>query len=105
MTVDLEPVSISVEQAAKVIGIGRTYAYDLASKGRLPGAYRMGNRILVHRPTLLADIEAMATKIAPSPKNPPSEGSVRAPLGRSSRAADAPAQAPGSAGSISGGES
>lgn len=65
MTVDVEPVSISVESAAKVIGIGRTHAYALVAAGRLPGAYRMGGRILVHRPTLLAGLEAMATKVAP----------------------------------------
>jgi excisionase family DNA binding protein len=59
---DLEPISLSVEQAAKIIGISRGFAYDLASKGKLPGAYRMGKRILVHRPTLLADIEAMAAR-------------------------------------------
>jgi excisionase family DNA binding protein len=59
-----ERVSISVTEAAGLLGISREHAYDLNSAGKLPGAYRMGGRILVHVPTLLAEIEHRATKAA-----------------------------------------
>lgn len=60
-------VSISIPQAAEVIGISRDHAYDLNAAGKLPGAYSMGGRILVHVPTLLAALESMAAQNAPRP--------------------------------------
>jgi excisionase family DNA binding protein len=51
---DYEPVSISIAKAATVIGISRSKCYYLAGRGELAGAYRMGGRVLVHIPTLLA---------------------------------------------------
>lgn len=59
-----EPVSVSVGRAAEIIGISPNHAYKLVAKGDLPGAYRMGGRILVHVPTLLSGLETLATKVA-----------------------------------------
>ena len=55
-----DPISISVKQAAEMLGISRDHAYDLNAAGQLPGAYRLGGRILVHVPTLMAEIESRA---------------------------------------------
>jgi excisionase family DNA binding protein len=72
MTVAVEDrVSDSVPHAAKILGVSRKHAYRLAADGKLPGAYRMGGRILVHIPTLLREIEALATRVSPDPTSPP----------------------------------
>ena len=42
-----EVLTISVEEAARRLGIGRTLAYELAQRGDLPGALRLGGRIVV----------------------------------------------------------
>lgn len=47
---------VSVEQAGKFLGIGRTYAYKLAKSGRLPGCVKLGSRYLVNREALEAFI-------------------------------------------------
>ncbi len=44
--------TISVEQAAQVIGLGRTAAYDAARRGELP-TRRLGRRLVVPVPALL----------------------------------------------------
>lgn len=46
------PITISVEEAAAILGIGRSLAYDLARRGELPGVLRLGHRLLVSRPLL-----------------------------------------------------
>ena len=48
----LEPATISVTDAAKLLGIGRQTAYDLAAQGKLPGALRLGRRIVVSKKAL-----------------------------------------------------
>jgi len=40
-------LTLSVEQAAQRLGIGRGLAYDLARRGELPGCVRLGRRYLV----------------------------------------------------------
>lgn len=57
-----EPVSVSVPEAARRLGISSRHAYDLAANGKLPGVYRLSEhgRVLVHLPTLLSGIEARA---------------------------------------------
>ena len=45
--------TMKVEEAAQVLGIGRQLAYDLAAQGKLPGARRLGRRIVVSRKALL----------------------------------------------------
>lgn len=44
--------TITVEEAARRLGIGRTLAYDLAARGALPGAIRLGRRFVVAVPRL-----------------------------------------------------
>lgn len=44
--------TISVEQAAKVLGVGRTAAYEAARRGEFP-TRRLGRRLVVPVPALL----------------------------------------------------
>lgn len=44
--------TITIEQAAKLLGLGRTAAYDAARRGELP-TRRLGRRLLVPVPALL----------------------------------------------------
>ena len=53
-TPNVERQTINVEDAAKILGIGRQTAYDLAAQGKLPGAMRLGGRILVSKKLLEA---------------------------------------------------
>lgn len=55
---DDRPATLTVEAAARRLGIGRQLAYSLASQGKLPGALRLGNRIVVSRSALDAFLEA-----------------------------------------------
>jgi excisionase family DNA binding protein len=47
-------MTYTVSEAAKVLGISRTMAYELAGSGELPGARKLGHRIIVSRPVLEA---------------------------------------------------
>jgi excisionase family DNA binding protein len=47
------PLFLEVEEAAKLIGIGRSTAYDLVRRGDIP-TVRFGRRIRVPRGALLA---------------------------------------------------
>lgn len=38
--------TLSVEEAAQLLGIGRSLAYDLARSGELPGVVRLGQKRL-----------------------------------------------------------
>ena len=51
--------TIKVEEAARVLGIGRQTAYDLAAQGKLPGALRLGRRIVVSKKALEKFLEAL----------------------------------------------
>jgi excisionase family DNA binding protein len=44
--------TITIEQTAHVLGLGRTAAYDAARRGELP-TRRLGRRLLVPVPALL----------------------------------------------------
>ncbi|MDQ3571462.1 MAG: helix-turn-helix domain-containing protein [Actinomycetota bacterium] len=44
--------TITIEQAAQVLGLGRTAAYDAARRGEFP-TRRLGRRIVVPVPALL----------------------------------------------------
>lgn len=48
--------TITVEQAAKLLGVGRTAAYEAARRGELP-TRRLGRRLLVPVPALIAWLE------------------------------------------------
>ena len=49
MTAKAEPATMTVEEAAALLGIGRQTAYDLASQGKLPGLIKLGRRLVVSR--------------------------------------------------------
>jgi excisionase family DNA binding protein len=48
-TIEVKPRTISVEDAARELGIGRQLAYQLARSGELPGVMRLGHRFVVVR--------------------------------------------------------
>ena len=52
-----ERKTLTVVEAAKILGIGRNTAYELARQGKLPGALRLGRRVLVSRKALEAFLE------------------------------------------------
>ena len=53
------PATITVEAAARRLGIGRQLAYELARRGELPGAHRLGpRRIVVSRKALERFLES-----------------------------------------------
>ena len=47
-------LTMTVEEACRLYGIGRTLGYELARRGELPGVIRLGRRLLVSRPALEA---------------------------------------------------
>lgn len=51
---DLNGETCSVEQAARVLSIGRGLAYELARSGELPGVLRLGHKFRVSVPALRA---------------------------------------------------
>ena len=52
-----EARAVTVEQAAQMLGVSRGTAYALARAGDLPGAIRLGGRIVVSRRKLLEAID------------------------------------------------
>ena len=46
--------TLTVPEAARRLGLSRNAAYDAAARGELPGAFRVGRRVLVSRPALEA---------------------------------------------------
>jgi len=53
----VEPLLLSVDQAAHLLGIGRTLAYELARRGELPSV-RFGKRVMVPRRAVVALVDA-----------------------------------------------
>lgn len=47
-----EPLTVTVEEACLLLGLGRTSGYALAKRGELPGAIRLGRRIVVSKAQL-----------------------------------------------------
>jgi excisionase family DNA binding protein len=47
-----DKTTITIEQTAQLLGLGRTAAYDAARRGELP-TRRLGRRLLVPVPALL----------------------------------------------------
>jgi excisionase family DNA binding protein len=56
----IERKTLSIEEAAKVLGISRTYAYQQANAGTMPGCKRIGNRFVVSIKQLDAYIDGDA---------------------------------------------
>ena len=53
MTLDTDQAAMKIGEAAQVLGIARQTAYDLAVRGELPGALRLGRRWVVSRKKLM----------------------------------------------------
>ena len=72
-TIDLEIVmsrtTITVEEAASLLGIGRSAAYEAARRGQLP-TRRLGRRLLVPVPALLEWLGASAHREQGRPLQP-----------------------------------
>jgi len=47
-----QPLTVDVPTAARLLGISRGGAYELARRGELPGAIRLGQRVVVSRRAL-----------------------------------------------------
>lgn len=45
--VETQRDTLTIEEAARRLGISRNSCYTLAAKGQLPGALRLGKRIVV----------------------------------------------------------
>lgn len=45
-------LTMTVEEACRLLGVGRTVGYELAPRGELPGVIRLGRRLVVSRPAL-----------------------------------------------------
>ncbi len=51
---------LTVPQAARLLGISTTMAYEMAARNELPGMVRIGRLVKVHRPTLDRWLEEQA---------------------------------------------
>ena len=47
MVTDYKRLTVKIEDAAKILGISRALAYELANRGELPGVLRLGHRFVV----------------------------------------------------------
>jgi excisionase family DNA binding protein len=56
---DLDIAVLTVSEAAKVLRVSRSFAYELITQGELP-ALRLGRRVLVPRAALEVFIESHA---------------------------------------------
>lgn len=58
-----ERLTLTVEEAAGVLGISRALAYELVARGELP-SLRLGRRIVVPRRALVAMVEGAGAEPA-----------------------------------------
>jgi excisionase family DNA binding protein len=58
-------LTVSVPEAARLLGISRGGAYELARRGELPGAIRLGGRVVVSRSALLRALDNEPTETEP----------------------------------------
>lgn len=56
-------LTLSVEEAAELLGISRALAYELVRRGQLP-RLRLGRRVVIPRKALEEFIEAVASPTA-----------------------------------------
>ena len=61
--------TMKVEAAGKVLGIGRSLAYQLAARGELPGLILLGGRMVVSRARLDRYLEGPACECADKGKS------------------------------------
>jgi excisionase family DNA binding protein len=56
----------TIQEAADLLGIGRSLAYELAQEGILPGVKRLGRRYLVSRAALDTWLESPPAVLQPT---------------------------------------
>jgi excisionase family DNA binding protein len=61
MTAGGGPLTLTLPQAARQLGVSETLARQLARQGKLPGAFQLGKRWLVHRALFERGIEQLAS--------------------------------------------
>jgi excisionase family DNA binding protein len=59
MRVEVECKTLTIEETAKILGIGRNNAYEAAKRGEIP-TIKIGGRILVPRAALERMLEGRA---------------------------------------------
>jgi excisionase family DNA binding protein len=52
-------VTVSLPEAARLLGISESLARQLARRGEFPGAFRLGGRVLVHRQVFAEELERL----------------------------------------------
>jgi excisionase family DNA binding protein len=57
---DPPSITMSIPEAAKLLGISESLARQLAREGGFPGAFRLRGRVLVHRQIFLEELERLA---------------------------------------------
>jgi excisionase family DNA binding protein len=56
-----EPILLRVAEAARLLAVSRSKAYEMVATGAIPGVIRLdGGSVRVHRPTLEAWLERQA---------------------------------------------
>ena len=50
---DTESLTLTIPEAARLLGIGRTKCFEMARSGELPGVLRFGRAYRVSKPILL----------------------------------------------------
>lgn len=61
--------TLTIEEAAELLGISRGLAYEAARRNELPGVLRVGRRILISKPALHAALGLTAAGADPSQTN------------------------------------
>ena len=62
--VEQERVTLSIEEAAGMLGISRAHAYELVRRGALP-RLRLGRRVVIPRKALEEFVEAATDRSSP----------------------------------------
>jgi predicted DNA-binding transcriptional regulator AlpA len=52
-------VTLSLPEAARLLGISESLARQLARRGQFPGAFKLSGRVLVHRQVFLEELERL----------------------------------------------
>lgn len=60
-TRDTESLTYTIPEAARLLGIGRTKAFEMARAGELPGVIRFGRAYRISKPALLRWLGAEPT--------------------------------------------
>ncbi len=70
------PATLSVDEAARLLGISRALAYELARRDELPGMLRLGRRIRVSTAVVLNKLQAFrgVTEVAASSQDADPDG-------------------------------